>query len=688
MTNNDNTIINNNKKVIIIGAGISGLTVAHELSKKGFNNIHIYEKNRQIGGMARSVRLNESNIPTEHSWRAYGPFYKNCYQLMKEIPLVDKNNKNNINENNTENFNNLKDDNNLKKYTIEDINKFKDSDKIICYLDNIVYDVTEFKKQHPGGTIINNAKGANLKDIWDKFGYSWHLDNNNVKEMLNKYKIGILSDNFKNDKILKTVYDNINNNKLNFKLLKNNLTYPNLINFISPQDYFYVFYYFLKYEMACQERRNKYYNQQFINIFNEKTLSTVSYDYLINFGAGPALGFDINTASYGQYAQVVLLNKIFSNSYWRVMNQPTSEAWFDHWYIFLSNKEIQFHFNHELNDIILINEKEENNNNNQSEGFNNLENNNIKHFIINNKAVIGDYYVLAVEPNSLVKFKNKINLISNEEIINDNLNVINNQIGFIIGFNKKINYENNNDSFVLVDSNNNISFYPQEMFWKNTIDLGTYKNNKIKTLWSGIIVLPYLKGLIYNESMMNLNINEIKTEIKAQILKSEDFKAYIAANNNNYELKEEDFMVIELFEDWIYDEDKKQLISQNPKWVNTFYNYKYQPTQYIKSNQLFLTGAHTRTSLTVWSMEAAVESGKLTTNAIIESYNNIINNRANKISNKISKINVFRQPNGLLIFSLFRGIDYLLYKLNLPHVIFVAYILIISMVIYLIIKYL
>ena len=68
--------------------GISGLTLAHELVKRDFK-ILIIEKDNDFGGMARS--RNEGNsIPSEHSWRGYGPFYKNTFQIMKDIPFNDK----------------------------------------------------------------------------------------------------------------------------------------------------------------------------------------------------------------------------------------------------------------------------------------------------------------------------------------------------------------------------------------------------------------------------------------------------------------------------------------------------------------------------------------------------------------------------------------------------------------------
>jgi len=91
--------------IIIFGGGIAGLTVAHELSKYNLK-IAIIEKESIIGGMARSDRY------TEHSWRGYAPFYKNTFQIMKEIKFSDNKTvyntlKPNINFNTLENKLNL-----------------------------------------------------------------------------------------------------------------------------------------------------------------------------------------------------------------------------------------------------------------------------------------------------------------------------------------------------------------------------------------------------------------------------------------------------------------------------------------------------------------------------------------------------------------------------------------------------
>jgi protoporphyrinogen oxidase len=73
--------------IVIFGGGIAGLTVAHELSKYNLK-IAVIEKESIIGGMSRSdVYKSRNNLRTEHSWRGFGPFYKNTFQIMKEIKL-------------------------------------------------------------------------------------------------------------------------------------------------------------------------------------------------------------------------------------------------------------------------------------------------------------------------------------------------------------------------------------------------------------------------------------------------------------------------------------------------------------------------------------------------------------------------------------------------------------------------
>jgi predicted NAD/FAD-binding protein len=78
------------KKIIIIGGGISGLTAAFELVEQGYEII-IIERNDIVGGLARTYQDENNKVcPYEYSWRAYGRGYQNVYNIMKRIPVNDK----------------------------------------------------------------------------------------------------------------------------------------------------------------------------------------------------------------------------------------------------------------------------------------------------------------------------------------------------------------------------------------------------------------------------------------------------------------------------------------------------------------------------------------------------------------------------------------------------------------------
>lgn len=76
------------KKVVILGAGVGGLTTAHYLSKNPLFDITIYERKDEIGGMARSDR-DQDGCAREYCWRVFFNFYSNLFEILDEIPLYD-----------------------------------------------------------------------------------------------------------------------------------------------------------------------------------------------------------------------------------------------------------------------------------------------------------------------------------------------------------------------------------------------------------------------------------------------------------------------------------------------------------------------------------------------------------------------------------------------------------------------
>ena len=75
-----------NKKVVILGGGVAGMSAAHELIERGFQ-VSVYEKMEHPGGKARSIPVPGSDLPGEHGFRIFPGFYKHLPDTMKRIPL-------------------------------------------------------------------------------------------------------------------------------------------------------------------------------------------------------------------------------------------------------------------------------------------------------------------------------------------------------------------------------------------------------------------------------------------------------------------------------------------------------------------------------------------------------------------------------------------------------------------------
>jgi len=75
------------KTVAVFGAGIAGLSAAHEFARLGYK-VSVYEANGEAGGFFRSTRMpGHENMPSEYSWHGFGPWYHNVFEVMKQIPF-------------------------------------------------------------------------------------------------------------------------------------------------------------------------------------------------------------------------------------------------------------------------------------------------------------------------------------------------------------------------------------------------------------------------------------------------------------------------------------------------------------------------------------------------------------------------------------------------------------------------
>ena len=594
--------------VSIFGAGISGLTIAHELVEKGFK-VNIYELTNSIGGMAKSIRIPSNKVPTEHSWRGYWPFYKNCFNILQRIPAT------NINK---ENF--------LPSYSIDEISKHNTKDDLWTYYKGKVYDVTKFIDEHPGGYIILRSGGKNLEEVWKENNVDWHMTNRFVQDELQKYQIGIVKESFEQF----TTYDNLSNQLVNIMLLQNNETNINKQITISPQDYPYLTYLFLS--VLCADKRKKeMFETPFLSLIKNK-VTKETYDYLAYFVFSTGIGINITLTSFAHFGLFINFQFMFASPFEplvRVMNQPTSEAWFNYWQKYLESKGVNFFFNTKLNKIIHNNQK------------------GIK-CIANNQEIVSDEFCFCINPYDMIDILKESNLpkLYEQHLF---LKTIDNQIGFVIAFNEKINLQPDKNGMVNIDSPYNIAFYSQDKVWSKNVFLG----NNVKSLWSGTCILPINNGSLYGKPATQLTREQCIQEIIHQLFECQQLQEIVKTYNNGLTLTNDLVLFSTLYDDWQW--NGESLEAKHKKWVNTYFNEQFRPDSKTELSNMYIGGAHCKTSINIWTMESAVESGKIVSNDILTKYN-------------LPLAYQYTQHNNLLIVFI-QKLDNILYAMKLPNII-------------------
>lgn len=74
-------------KIAIVGGGITGLSIAYNLSKQGIS-VDLYEKEKQLGGLLRTFDINET--PLENYYHHFFNTDTHLINMIKELGLSDK----------------------------------------------------------------------------------------------------------------------------------------------------------------------------------------------------------------------------------------------------------------------------------------------------------------------------------------------------------------------------------------------------------------------------------------------------------------------------------------------------------------------------------------------------------------------------------------------------------------------
>jgi hypothetical protein len=184
------------------------------------------------------------------------------------------------------------------------------------------------------------------------------------------------------------------------------------------------------------------------------------------------------------------------------------------------------------------------------------------------------------------------------------------QVSFRIAFAEKIAWPRERTAIIAVDSEFNLTLFAQEQAWMPESNLG----DGVKSLWTGTACVATRPGRIYGKPLVNCTKEEFIEEAMAQLSSCESLDHLIRAANGGRGWRAFPIVRIEVWHEWQF--SAQGISFRQPKWVNTTNNQAYLPTQVTPVANLVLAGAHTRTAADVWSIEAAVESGRLAARAV------------------------------------------------------------------------
>ena len=497
------------KTVAIFGAGIAGLTAAHELVKLGYQ-IHIYEANPTLGGFFRSARLPEDdNMPSEYSWHGFGPCYHNAFDLLREIPFDSH---------------------------------------------GSLYDLA-LSRPIDFGIFPERGQAAfydwGLLSIPRMFRLSWW-------EYLKATRL-----------MLKTWASNLRTEELYARLNASEQWKP----LMSEQGY--------RTWRACLgpwigsdwTKVSLHHAGQF---FRNQLTTHPPHDHRAD-QEGPAW-------KHGR------------GDGWLLLRGPSSEYWFERWERHLKAAGVTFFYKEALHQL-------------------DFDGKSITLARLTSGCEIrADIYILATNPFAAAQILARTPALEHQEPMCRfgplTAEGPHTQVSFRIAFSEQIVFPRPRTGVVVADSEFNITLFAEEQVWRKDVELG----DNVKSLWTGTTCTGTVPGRIHKLPVVHCTKDQYIDEVKAQIFACGSLDTLIKAANAGRSLQDFPIERIEVWHEWDFAGEK--VTARWPKWVNTANTQPYLPSQVTTVPNLLLAGSHTRTTMDLWSIEGAVESGRLAARAI------------------------------------------------------------------------
>jgi hypothetical protein len=496
-------------KVAIFGAGIAGLTAAHELTRLGYK-VSVYEANSEAGGFFRSARLPQNQeMPSEYSWHGFGPWYHNVFDLMKQIPF--------------DQTGNMYD----KAFSRPvDFGIFPDQGRAAFYDRRLLSIPSMFRMSK-----------------WDLAKWSW-----------------LMIKTWAANRRTESVYSKQNAAEA-WKPLLSERAYKTWRSSFGP------------WVGSDWTNVSLHHVGQF---FRKQLLTKPPHSHAVD-EEGPAW-------SHG------------AGDGWLLLRGPSSEYWFNKWVAYLEDSGVRFFWKEPLLQL----------------GFDGQRITSAR--LQSGVECEADLYLLAASPFAVAEIVVRTPALEHERelrlfkpLIRDGPHT---QVSFRIAFSEAILFPRERTAIVVTDSEFNLTLFAQEQAWRPEVKLG----DGIKSLWTGTSCVGTVPGRIYNIPVVRCTKEQFIEEVRAQILSCQSLDSLIKEANDGRGLADFEISKIEVWHEWRF--SPAGIETHQPKWVTTTHTQAYLPNQTTSIPNLFVAGAHTRTTTDVWSIEAAVESGRRAARAI------------------------------------------------------------------------
>jgi hypothetical protein len=559
------------KTVLIFGCGIAGLTTAHYLSQRGYK-VTVVESNIGPGGSARSSKDPKSLMPTEYSWRGFGPWYNNTFSVMKEIPIPQ---------------------------TLDDENKTLPDEKKTSSLEKKTFSPDEKK------TVYNSSLTKQI---------SFHLLDSSKIDIPKNIKgfatiAWYFSQGITSDQRSKEVYSTINCAEMLNEKVDSNLAH-NISQTFGPwigSDSSRVS---LNQVVKFFQRNLWPGTSPWYNLPNWILKGNSAWAFMnqpINEG-----WFDPWVAYLSNHCGVVFK----FNSALLKLDYDSKHS--------ITKALVEDVGDIGRNDLSTRREEEK------------IKSMTADHYVLcinpfTTKNILKKTPLLLAADKQLQMFEP----LTNQYMGNGPHIQVAFQIGFDEKIQMPetpqpatLNGNSKSNANILVDSEYDITFCVQDQLWDKSVFLG----KQVKSLWSGTACLSNCAGKLFGKTLPDLTYYEFIEEVKYQILKSVELNKIVQQYNDGRSLNTFSIIDFNVWKEWWGDDETdrqtplQQLLdrfaksatflndrdprSHALKWVNGTNTEKYQPTSQTSISNLWLGGAHTVTSTNLYSMESAVESGR------------------------------------------------------------------------------